>query len=631
MMFAGTTADATTTNGAMMDGMAFVRRVVAGLVGTVVLLVLVAGTASAHAVLESTDPVADSTLTVAPSVITLTFGESVSISSGSIRLFDASGREVSLPTPTHPGGKGPEVQAKPPKLAQGTYVVSWRVISADSHPVNGAFTFNVGTASGNASGLISKYLNATGSKTVGVLFGIDRFLGYATTALVIGGFLFAAWCWSGGPSSERARRWLVRSAMGGAVVSAVGIALQGAYGGGFGVGQIFKPSLWWDTLGQRFGRAELIRIVAFVGAVAVARALAKASKANWWAGAATVSLALAGSIAFAGHGATGRWVVLAFALDVIHVLAFSVWIGGLVGLIAWALRDPDVESVMAASRRFSSTAMIAVAAVVISGTVQGIRQVGTFSALTSTTYGWLLVAKVAVVIVIVGVAWVSRTLVQAFVAPAPAELESADSERVVVLAGAGGPASEVDGPDVESTEGGSTDGGSTDRDPADVDDLADYEFDPGEIDERNDTIRHYLRRSIGVEVLGIVAVLVLSTLLSAAIPAGESVSLPFNQTIVSSDGFAQVEVLPARAGLDAIHVTVTNTDGTIPQLAAMTVELRLPAQNVGPLTVSMEQLAPNHYVNDSATIPFAGTWTVTVKARVGDFDEKTFIAKVPVH
>ena len=66
-------------------------------------------------------------------------------------------------------------------------------------------------------------------------------------------------------------------------------------------------------------------------------------------------------------------------------------------------------------------------------------------------------------------------------------------------------------------------------------------------------------------------------------------------------------------------------------MSAMTVELRLPARNLGPLDVQMEQLAPNHYVNDNATIPFAGTWTITVRAQVGTFDEKTFLAKVPVH
>jgi copper transport protein len=375
---------------------------------------------------------------------------------------------------------------------------------------------------------------------------------------------------------------------------------------------VLKPSLWWDTIGTRFGKAELVRIACFLVAAVAARSLSRARTTGWRAGVGAMSLVLAGSIAMAGHGATGRWVLAAFVLDVIHVLAFSVWIGGLVGLVAWALRDPDVETVMAASKRFSGTAMIAVAAVVISGTIQGIRQVGSFSALTSTTYGWLLVAKVAVVVVIVSVAWVSRTLVRAFVAPIPAELEQQEATRVAVLAGAGAGSTDV--------ELGEDDGG------ADLD-----EFDAADIEERNDTVRHYLRRSIGVEVLGVVAVLVLSTLLSAAIPAGESVALPFNQTIVDSDGFAQIEVLPAKAGLDAIHVTVTNTDGTIPALAAMTVELRLPERNLGPLNVPMEQLAPNHYVNDSATIPFGGTWTVTVLARVGTFDEKTFVAKVPVH
>ncbi len=608
MSVPGTSIGVAATKGVMMNRMGVLRRAGVAACGAVVLMVAFATAASAHAVLESTDPVAGSTVGVPPTRVELTFGESVTVSEGSIRLFDGGGHEVTIGSPFHPDGNGPNVESKVPKLPKGTYVVAWRVISADSHPVNGAFTFNVGAATANASGLVTKFQDAGGSKTVGVVFGIDRWLGYATTALVIGGLLFASWCWSGGTASERARRWLIRSALAGAVVSVAAVALQGAYGGGFGVGQIFRPSLWWETLGTRFGRSELLRIASFVAAVFVAWALPRARSAAWRLGALALSLGLAVSISFAGHGATGRWVAAAFALDMVHVLAFSVWIGGLVGLVAWALRDPDTSAVIAATRRFSTTAMVAVAAVVISGTVQGIRQVGTLSALTSTTYGWLLVAKVAVVIVVVGVAWVSRTLVRAFVAPEPAEIEAVGSARVAVLAGGGSGVVETTS-DVEATA------------------LPDEP----EQGEQNDTVRRYLRRSVGVEIVGVIAVLVLSTLLSATIPAGEAAALPFDKTIHDSSGFAQIEVLPAKAGSNQIHVTVTNDDGTIPNIAEMDVELVLPAQHLGPIAVSMEQLAPNHFVDDAATIPFPGTWNVIVRARIGQFEEKTFQATVPVH
>ncbi len=124
--------------------------------------------------------------------------------------------------------------------------------------------------------------------------------------------------------------------------------------------------------------------------------------------------------------------------------------------------------------------------------------------------------------------------------------------------------------------------------------------------------------------------LVLSTLLSATIPAREAEGLPVTQTVVTTQGFAQILVDPAKAGTTAIHVTITNPDGTVPQVAAVDVELRLPERNLGPLPVTMTRLATNHFVNDTATIPFAGTWELTALVRIGDFEERTFVARVVV-
>ena len=118
--------------------------------------------------------------------------------------------------------------------------------------------------------------------------------------------------------------------------------------------------------------------------------------------------------------------------------------------------------------------------------------------------------------------------------------------------------------------------------------------------------RRYLRRSVGVEVVGVVAVLVVSTLLSSVIPAREAEGIPFNQTVVTDQGFGQFTVDPATAGSNAIHVIVTGLDGTAPDVAEMDVELRLPERDLGPIEVPMSKLAAGHYVNNDATIPFAG-------------------------
>jgi copper transport protein len=575
------------------------------LLGGAAVVVAVAAPASAHAVLESTSPQAGGAVATAPKRIQLNFGESVEAALGAIRLFDSGGKEIDVSASRHPSGRPQSVVADVPELGNGSYVVAWRVVSADSHPVNGAFTFVVGTgsASGNAQGLVSKLVNSTGSHTVGVLLAVVRWAGFAAIALAIGGLAFAAEMWRGEPLL-RARRGLERAAAAGVVVSLLAIAFQGAYAAGLGIGSVVRPSLWWDVATTRFGHAHLVRVVLFVAVIGLARAWDRMRTGGWRAAAVLASIGLALTVSFAGHADTGRWIALGMSADVVHVLAFSVWIGGLWGLLAWALRDGEVADVTAAARRFSTSALVAVVLVAVSGGLQGWRQVGTLGALTSTTYGWLLIVKVGIVVVVVGVAVVSRSLVRAMAAPTePADLE----ERVLVGAGAAAP------PAPATTVGGGDD----------VHDVHD--------DEPVAAIaRRYLRRSVGIEVVGVVAVLVLSTLLSSVIPAREAEGLPFDQTVVTDQGFAQFTVDPAKSGTTAIHVTVSNADGTVPTVQEMTVTLRLPERDLGPIDVPMTRLATNHYVNDTATIPFPGTWQITANARVSDFDQLTFTVTVPV-
>ena len=115
------------------------------------LLVTTAVPAGAHAQLESTDPVQGSVVLVAPTQVVLHFGEPVEIDFGSLRVLGPDGRRVDSGGTHHPDGDSHAVAISlPAHLPRGTYVVAWRVISADSHPVHGAFVFSVGTASGAA-------------------------------------------------------------------------------------------------------------------------------------------------------------------------------------------------------------------------------------------------------------------------------------------------------------------------------------------------------------------------------------------------------------------------------------------------------------------------------------------------
>ena len=124
---------------------------------------------------------------------------------------------------------------------------------------------------------------------------------------------------------------------------------------------------------------------------------------------ALFGLGVAATFAYAGHGFTGRWPVVGFALDTAHVTAASIWLGGLVLLAVAVRRHTDARDSARALGRFSRIALPAIAVVVLSGVLQGWRQIGTWSAFWHTSYGRLLLIKVLVVVAIVIVASAGRT------------------------------------------------------------------------------------------------------------------------------------------------------------------------------------------------------------------------------
>ncbi|MGZ7015960.1 MAG: copper resistance CopC family protein, partial [Acidimicrobiia bacterium] len=194
-----------------------------------------AAPAFAHAVLQGTDPGSGATVQRSPKNIVLTFNEPVEASLGAIRVFDSRPNRVDVGTPSHPNGNAKEVQVSTPELKDGTYVVTWRVISSDAHPVRGAFTFTVGTSATTAKeaqSLAQRLLtDEGGNAVVGVLFAIARFGAFGGIAVLLGACAFLAYVWGAGRADRRARR-IVWSAWGAALgFTLLGFALQGPYAG----------------------------------------------------------------------------------------------------------------------------------------------------------------------------------------------------------------------------------------------------------------------------------------------------------------------------------------------------------------------------------------------------------------
>lgn len=233
---------------------------------------LLAGPVFAHATIQGTDPVQSASLPAGspPRSVTVRFDQSVAVTSDSIQVFDGSGRTIRV-GPVRNGRRPNEVTTTLPRLGDGTYVVTWRVVSNDSHPVQGAFTFGVGAASGSTANIQGLLGRRTGDPTVGLLFGVDRALAFLGTLVLVGGLVFTRWWWPAGSERGDVRR-LLAVALGSTVLSALaGIAFQAAYASGSGLSTMLDPARIRPVMHTHFGQAWLLRALLAAGLLAVAR------------------------------------------------------------------------------------------------------------------------------------------------------------------------------------------------------------------------------------------------------------------------------------------------------------------------------------------------------------------------
>src|SRR3954462_8688344 len=349
-------------------------RIGVGLIAGTAAVVLMPGTALAHAELERTNPAANAVLPDAPKVVDLHFSESVEVAVGSIQALDASGHRADLGDPFHPGGRGSVVDVRlRPGMRDGTYLVSWRVVSDDSHPVAGEFFFSVG-----APGVAPTASVTGGSGAVGLLLGFARFAGFAGLALLLGTSIFLLLCWPAGWGDRRAHRllaagWLTTL---GATVSA--LLLQGPYGAGRGLSSLVHGSVLQSTLTTRVRHAHVLRLwllLAFAGVVVAQVQRASVRDRRKGAGtrvgalaAVAIGVALLATVAVAGHADDGSDRALSLPIDVLHLTAMSAWVGGLVTVVYCLLLKPappgELRAVMP---RFSSLAADAALLLVATG------------------------------------------------------------------------------------------------------------------------------------------------------------------------------------------------------------------------------------------------------------------------
>jgi copper transport protein len=558
-----------------------------------VLAVSGATPALAHATVVGSDPAESSRLQAAPAKVTMTFSEDVTLGAGYLKVVDTKSNIVSADN-AKVEGRNVTVALKS-GLGDGSYIVSYRVTSADSHPIGGAYAFVVGDGP-----LIAATGSVVGGGTNGVIskiFDVARFVGFLGIVL-LGGLVFVVLCWPAGRTDPRARRLIWYGWWATVAGAVLGLILQGPYAAGTGLLDLLNTSLLKTTLGSTYGRMLCARLILLgVLAVLAVRILreqqrtAEKSRARDEDLAAICGLGVLATYGGVGHAAAGSAPTLALLSDTSHLAAASVWIGGLIILSACLLSRPRTAELAEALPRYSRLALGCVAVLAVTGTYQAWREVWPIPALWSTGYGQLLLAKIVGFLLIVAVAYFSRQAVQRrYVRPVAHALSVKEDGSVTTLT----------------------------------------EPEPGEAGEDRQLVRR-LRTSVGIELgLGIV-VLAVAALLVAQAPARNTYVKPVDKTVaLASGGTAQIELTPAKVGQNTLTVKVFDRGGKQVDARAVTATEALPSDQYGPLAVQMQKTGTGQYSTSAVSLTKTGNWELVVRVQMSEFDRDVVQVDVKV-
>jgi copper transport protein len=543
------------------------RRLTAALCAAIVLVGLAATGVSAHAVLVRTSPVDGETWLVAPTEVLVAFDEAVTAPVGAIRVFDAQGHRVDLGRVDLIEGGTTMVAPLRDDLAPGTHIVTWRAVSEDGHPIKGAFIFHIEEEGDPIDeSFVSSLLGSSRDRPFAFAAGVARWISYLAALLTIGGFVFVALI-SRDPHDRGPILRLVRVAcVAGAAASVIQIPLFAAETTGLGFSALTSSAAWGDALSSTVGVAALLRAGGFV-------IMLVAATLSWPALAwlAVASLVVAESVT--GHTRTTDPAWLLWLADAVHVAAASVWFGGLAAmLITWRhRRAEDPAAVAGVVGRFSVIAVWSVLALAVAGGVLAWAEVRALHALTSTPYGWTLLAKLVIVGAVVAIAVYNN--------------------RVLVPAIGGG------GDDAES--------GWT-----------------------------RLGRTVRWELLGIVAAVAVTAFLVNLQPAAEAagVSAPYSTFAPFGDGEVNVVVDPNRVGENEIHLFFFAPGGSLADAdGEVTLELALPSEDIGPIVRLPQFAGSGHWYHAGGELALSGAWQITVRQRVSEFREEVAVVSVVVN
>jgi copper transport protein len=546
--------------------------------------------ALAHSVLTGTQPGNDVVVPESPNEVVLEFNEPVDASLGSLRVFDGQGRQVDNGEVTQPVGREVAVGIDS-ELAPGTYTVAWRVVSADSDPISGAFVFHVVERGVAATNVSIDALTGT-SPAVDVLFTAGRFFDLALLLLVVGGSASLAVALSSAEWRIRRRLYGVVATLAGALalIGLINILLQGAAAGGLSLADAISWDLFTSVIETRYGEVILIQ-AALAATLALAALALRHSGSRDRRPLIGLTLAFGAGLAltpsFSGHASTLG--ALGLTSDIFHVIAAAIWTGGLAFLLL-ALRLAGTDRWPLATRavpRFSNMAVLSVVALLTAGIISGYLQVRTWRGLWETEYGLLLLAKIVLVIPLLALgAYNNRYAVPRLKAGISSVLE-----------------------------------------------------------------RRRFLRATGVELAIMVAIVAVTAVLINAEPARTELEMtaaegdhatmtgpemepghePFEGTVQLGQSEAMVAVDPAVPGENMITITFMQA-ADAEEISKVTIAASLDGEDIGPLdfTAKPDPAQPGTFMVEGASLSIAGDWDLRIEALLGEFDLLTDNLTVPI-
>jgi copper transport protein len=351
--------------------------------------------AFAHASLIASEPAEGTVLPAPPERLVLVFNEP--ISPLRLQLIDPQGQATVLANVVQHDAT--LTAAVPRTLGEGTHLLSWRVVSADGHPVGGTVVFSVGHADAAPPATVE----ATPDFSLRASIWIARLALYVALFVGVGGAVFANWIATTRPLPGAGEKIIIALLWLGLAALPFSVGLQGLDALNVPLSALPGAAVWkagWDT---SYGTTAIVMLIALLAALlAMTARHAAAARLLSLAGLFGIGCALAAS----GHAAAASPQMLMRPAVLLHVIAVAFWIGSLWPLLA-ILRDAGAPA-REALRRFSRVAPSAIVVLLLSGGVLAVVQLARIDALWKTAYGFVFLAKMAAVVVLLGLAAANR-------------------------------------------------------------------------------------------------------------------------------------------------------------------------------------------------------------------------------